>query len=86
MQNQKQYILQTTKRIINLLEEDYRMFVNTDKHTYGSAASGRSRTERELAIAKVIEHLVTNCPDTLSIPDSILDAFDTYIHKHERRL
>jgi hypothetical protein len=73
----KEYMLKEIRTLIVELQKQYRSYFNNENNTVGSNASQRSRTERALGRAKLIEYLLMYCPDTMVIDDQdICDAFD----------
>lgn len=75
----KEYMLETLKRVIPEMEAKYRSLFSTDgsSKSIKGAAVNRSKRKRLLDLAKLIEYLLMYCPEDMVItnPD-LCHAFD----------
>lgn len=65
----KEYMLETLKRVIPEMEAKYRSLFSTDgsSKSIKGAAVNRSKRKRLLGLAKLIEYLLMYCPDDMEI-------------------
>lgn len=75
----KEYMLETLRRVIPEMEAKYRSLFSTDgsSKSIKGAAVNRSKRKKLLDLAKLIEYLLMYCPDNMEItnPD-LCNAFD----------
>lgn len=76
----KEFMLAQVRYRIKELEQQYRSYFDTDggpSTSVSGAACMRSRVTKDLGTLHLIEYLLINCPDSLSIDsESICKAFD----------
>lgn len=75
----KEFMLTQLKLAIDRLTKQYRKSFTVDgtSSTYNSATVKRSKTKKELYLAKLIYHLLILCPNDIRIDDDDeCDAFD----------
>lgn len=81
----KDFMIKDLDRIIKILEEDYRKYFDTERFTYSGSGCMRARVNKELQIAKLIQYLLRRIPDDITFPEDILDAYNLFTKRFERR-
>lgn len=83
----KEYMLEMINERIKIVEEKYRACfdITGPSKSEKGAAVNRSRCQKELRILKLLHYFVMRCPDTLSLPDDLTDAFDQVVEPRRLR-